>query len=82
MPKARKVYTPGSQPPNKKKKGRPVKNNVVVRIGTQRKGNYRTKYTAEDFQRAFDACKTQGISVRAASREFNVSNLNLNPRLN
>ena len=74
MPKPRQVYTPGSQPP---KKGRPANKKIVSKTGTRRKGNYRSRYTQEDFHRALTSVKNGEMSVRAASREFDVSNFKL-----
>ena len=70
MPKPRKVYTLGSQPP---KKGRRPAKKIVSKPGTRRKGNYRSRYTQEDFHRALTSVKNGEMSVRAASREFDVS---------
>ena len=79
MPKPRQVYTPGSQPP---KKGRPPAKKIVSKTGTSRKGNYRSRYTQEDFLRALTSVKNGEMSVRAASREFDVSNFELKIQFN
>ena len=84
MPKAIKVHTPGSGVfPVKKKRGRPknIKNSgQVVKKGTRRKGNYRSKYTQEDFKLAMESIQ-DGMSVRKAAEEFNVPRVTLMDRL-
>ena len=84
MPKAIKVHTPGSGVfPVKKKKGRPknIENaGKVVKKGTRRKGNYRSKYTQEDFKLAVESIQ-DGMSVRKAAEEFNVPRTTLMDRL-
>ena len=70
--KARKVFTPGSHPNtgkkrDKDKRGRPKR----VRVGTARKGNYRSKYNLETFDAAIKAIEN-GLSVREAERTFKV----------
>ena len=84
MPKAIKVHTPGSGVfPVKKQKGRPknIRNvGKVVKKGTRRKGNYRSKYTQEDFKLAVESIQ-DGMSVRKAAEEFNVPRTTLMDRL-
>ena len=85
MPKAKKVHCPGSgvPPVNKKKKGKPKnhqKGGKVVKKGTRRKGNYRSKYTQEDFKLAIESIQ-DGVSVRKAAEEFNVPRTTLMDRL-
>ena len=70
--KARKVFTPGSHPTTGKKRdkdkcGRPKK----VRVGTARKGNYRSEYNLETFDAAITAIEN-GISAPEAERTFKV----------
>ena len=43
----------------------------MVKKGTRRKGNYRSKYTQEDFKLAMESIQ-DGMSVRKAAEEFNV----------
>ena len=85
MPKAIKVHTPGSGVfPAKKKKGRPknIKDaRKVIKTGTRRKGNYRSKYTQEDFKLAMESIQDGGMSVRKAAEEFNVPRVTLLDRL-
>ena len=84
MPKAIKVHTPGSGVfPVKKQKGRPknIRNvGKVVKKGTRRKGNYRSKYTQEDFKLAMESIQDD-MSVRKAAEEFNVPRVTLMDRL-
>ena len=85
MPKAKKVHCPGSRvpPAARKKKGRPKtdqKGGKVVKKGTRRKGNYRSKYTQEDFKLAMESIQ-DGMSVRKAAEEFNVPRVTLMDRL-
>ena len=80
MVKPRKVYTPGSQPPGNKK-GRPrKKNEVSIKCGTVRKGNYRSKYTMETLTCAIQACQ-EGKSIRIVAKEFGIPRATLQDRV-
>jgi len=68
-----KVYTPGSAPnrkDEKKKGGRPKKQ--VMRKGTVRKGNYRSKYNEEALKKALLEVKAKRLSIRAASEKYGI----------
>ena len=84
MPKAKKVHTPGSGVfPVKNKRGRPKNNTNVGKVtkGTRRKGNYRSKYTQEDFNKAMESIQDVRMSVRKAAEEFNVHRTTLMNRI-
>ena len=81
MPKivAKKIATPGSKPQQeeKKKKKRKEKKDRVGRPkkkrlgrGTPRKGNYRTKYTQEDFEKALEDVKAKRMSIRQCCHTY------------
>ena len=63
-------------------RGRPKKNteqNQGNKKGTSRKGNYRTKYTEEKFERAMAAIRA-GLSIRGAAKRYGVPYTTLNDR--
>jgi hypothetical protein len=76
MPKAKKVYTPGSKPAAKAKKqpdkrssaGRPKK----MRDSTSfsRKGNYRNKYSQQNLELAIKAVKENRMAISKAAKHF------------
>jgi len=82
MPK--KVYTPGSQPAGCAAKspgrGRPKK--VMVRCGTSRAGNYRSKYSKEQLESAIRTYKAGKMSLSEVSKQFNVPTSTLCDRIN
>lgn len=79
MPKAKKVYTPGTQPSLLARRGRPKKDKK--KKGTSRKGNYRTKYTDAVFLEALQAVKDKRMSVREAAKHYGVPKTTLLDRL-
>lgn len=65
--KAKKVMTPGSKSvPVRKKGGRPP-SKKKAKVGTDRKNNYRSKYSQEDLLKAIEDVKDKKLSIRAAS---------------
>ena len=84
MPKAKKVHTPGSGVfPVKNKRGRSKNITNVGKVikGTRRKGNYRSKYTQDDFNKAMESIQDGRMSVRKAAEEFNVPRTTLMDRI-
>jgi transposase-like protein len=80
MPKARKVFTPGSQP-GLSPLGRPVKAKKKVTTGTARKGNYRSRYTPAMLQEALQAVTEHRMSLREAAKEYGVPKTTMIDRL-
>lgn len=78
--KPRKVHTPGSGPVPvaKKKRGRP---NKGVKVGTARKDNYRTKYTAEDYNKALEDIRSKALTIRAASKKYGIPRTTLGDKI-
>lgn len=82
--KAKKVYTPGSQPSSQLKspgRGRPRKMKTKSKAGLSRKGNYRTKYRQEDMERAINAVKEKRMGAREAAKHYEVPRTTLQDRL-
>ena len=69
-PKPRKVFTPGTQPDQPRKAGRPSKRKD--KLGTSRKDNYKTKYSDGDLEMACADVKSKKLSIRAASIKYKV----------
>ena len=78
MTKARKVFTPGSKPVKHVSPGRPKKK--VMKKGTERKYNYRTRYNMEDLEFAIAACKQKRMTVREAALHYKVPKSTLHDR--
>ena len=83
MGKAKKVYTSGTNPPNKKSpgRGRPRNEEKRRQDGLRRKDNYRSRYSEEDLQRANKAVREKGFSAREAAKRYNVPRNTIGDRL-
>jgi transposase-like protein len=79
MPKAKKVYTPGSKPPKVQTagRGRPKKK----KDRKSRKGNYRTKYNQEAMRQAVQAVADKRMTMTEASKHYQVPKTTLHDRL-
>jgi hypothetical protein len=73
--KAKKVYTPGSQPSSQLKspgRGRPRKIKTKSKARLSRKGNYRIEYRQKDMERAINAVKEKRMGAREAAKHYEV----------
>jgi hypothetical protein len=82
--KAKKVYTPGSQPVrlvNSPGRGRPKKIKNRSLAGLSRKGNYGTKYRPQDLEQAITAVKDKIMTIREAAKHYEVPRTTIQDRL-
>lgn len=76
-PRAKKVCTPGSQPVNQQKRGRPKKKI----LNRSRKGNYRTKYQMADFLRAVQDIERHKMTLGQAAKHYGIPKTTLHDRI-
>ena len=76
MVKAKKVHTPGSRPSGPSP-GRPRKK---ARKGTERKLNYRSRYSQDKLERALHDVQNKKMSVREAAVHYKVPKSTLHDR--
>ena len=76
MVKAKKVYTPGSRLSGPSP-GRPKK---VARKGTERKLNYRSRYSQDKLERTLHDVQNKKMSVREAAVHYKVPKSTLHDR--
>ncbi len=74
----RKVYTPGSQPPDKHGK---AKGGLGLSPGRGRKGNYRHKYTPEMIRQAFQLVIDKTMTLNAAAKKYGIPKTTLFDRM-
>ena len=75
--KARKVATPGTLAP---KRGRPLKKKIHKK--SQARGKYMERYTVEQLEEAMRLIKSNKMSLRDASKEFDIPMATLSNKMN
>ncbi len=71
----RKVYTPGSQPPDNHGGKAKAKGGLGLSPGRGRKGNYHHKYTPEMIRQAFQLATDKTMTLNAAAKKYGILHL-------